>query len=260
MSGGSRSKRARLDRFISQQAGISRREVRTMLACGRIAVDGEPARAINQVINQFTRVTLDGQVLQDRTPVYLMMNKPAGVVSATRDEQHRTVVELLEDDNAADLHIAGRLDLNSTGLLLLTNDGRWSRWLSSPEQRITKRYRVTLATPLTPEYIEAFARGMYFDYEGITTRPAGLRILSDFEAEVELTEGRYHQIKRMFGRFRNRVLKLHRVAIGDVELDETLAPGQSRGMSGRELAQLGGEASKESKRPLGHCDPSDFGA
>ncbi|MBN7796955.1 pseudouridine synthase [Parahaliea mediterranea] len=240
MSGAGRSKRARLDRFISQQVGINRRDVRTLLARGRIVVDGEPARAINQVINQFTCVTLDGQVLQDKTPIYLMMNKPAGVISATRDPQHRTVVELLGENSAAELHIAGRLDLNSTGLLLLTNDGRWSRWLSSPEQRITKRYRVVVANPLTTEYIDAFAQGMYFSFEGITTRPAALRILSDFEAEVELTEGRYHQIKRMFGRFRNRVLKLHRVAIGDVELDRTLAPGQSRGLCARELALLNG--------------------
>ncbi|TXS91910.1 pseudouridine synthase [Parahaliea maris] len=238
MSETSRSKRARLDRFISQQTGIARKDVRPLVARGRIAVDGQPARAINQVIEQFTHVSLDGRILQGATPIYLMMNKPRGVVSATQDEQHRTVIELLGEEYPGDLHIAGRLDLNSTGLLLLTNDGRWSRWLSSPEQRIAKRYRVTLARPLTPEYIEAFAQGMYFSYEGITTRPAGLKILSEFEAEVELTEGRYHQIKRMFGRFRNPVLTLHRVAIGELELDETLAPGQSRALSSQELAQF----------------------
>lgn len=236
MTSASRSKRARLDRFISQQTDFSRRDVRQLLACGRIAVDGQPARAINQVINQFSCVAVDGQVLQHDTPVYLMMNKPDGVVSATRDEQHRTVIELLGDDNVQDLHVAGRLDLHSTGLLLLTNDGDWSRSLSAPEQRITKRYRVTLERPLTPEYITAFAEGMYFGYEGITTRPAALRILSDFEAEVELTEGRYHQIKRMFGRFRNPVLALHRFAIGDLELDAALAPGQSRALSTEEIS------------------------
>ncbi|GAB3290185.1 pseudouridine synthase [Parahaliea aestuarii] len=238
MTNTSRSKRARLDRFVSQQTGISRREVRLLLALQRIHVDGEPAHAINQVIEQFSRVSLDGRILQSARAVYLMLNKPAGVVSATRDERHRTVIDLLGDRDTSDLHIAGRLDASSTGLLLLTNDGRWSRWLSSPEQRIAKRYRVTLAKPLTPDYVAAFAEGMYFAYEGITTHPAALTILSEFEAEVALTEGRYHQIKRMFGRFRNPVQTLHRVAIGSLELDPDLAPGQSRALSADELARL----------------------
>lgn len=236
MSGSGRSKRARLDRLVSQHTGCHRKDVRLLVAQGRIAVDGQPARAINQVVEQFTRVSLDGRTLWGATPVYLMMNKPRGVVSATRDEQHRTVLDLLGDDNPGELHIAGRLDLNSTGLLLLTNDGRWSRWLSAPDQGIAKRYRVTLARPLTPDYVAAFARGMYFGYEDLTTRPARLKILSEFEAEVELTEGRYHQIKRMFGRFRNPVLQLHRVAIGELQLDEALAPGQYRPLSARDQA------------------------
>lgn len=222
------SKQSRLDRFISRQLGIPRRNVRAILASGRIRINGSPAQNISQVIGQFTHVSMDQQVLQANIPRYIMLNKPTGVVSATKDERHRTVIDLLGERNFENLHIAGRLDFNSTGLLLLTNDGAWSRGLASPEQGIRKQYRVTVDKPLTQNCVDAFAAGMYFDSEGITTRPARLDIISDYVAEVSLTEGRYHQIKRMFGRFENKVLTLHRFAIGTLSLDPELTPGQSR--------------------------------
>ena len=207
-----------------------------MLARGRIVVDDIVATDINQVIEQFSHVSLDGQTLQANNPVYVMLNKPAGVVSATKDEQHRTVIDLLERADRNDLHIVGRLDFNSTGLLLLSNDGRWSRQLTAPDKKVTKLYRVQLTKPLQPGYIEAFAEGMYFPFENITTRPAKLRIISPYLAEVELIEGRYHQIKRMFGRFDNKVLALHRTAIGKVILDPDLRSGQSRELTAQEVA------------------------
>jgi 16S rRNA pseudouridine516 synthase len=222
------SSRTRLDRFISSHIGVTRGAVRALLASGRIGVDGRAAREINQVVDQFSHITLDGQVLQDRAAIYLMLNKPRGVVSATRDEKHRTVIDLLDANTGSDLHIAGRLDFNSTGLLLLTNNGRWSRKLASAQNPVEKVYRVTLEHALSENYIEAFAHGMYFPYENITTRPVTLTILSDYSAELRLTEGRYHQIKRMFGRFNNKVLTLHRIAIGNVSLDPGLAAGQYR--------------------------------
>ena len=164
-----------------------------------------------------------------------MMHKPTGVVSATRDDRHKTVIDLLDRADRSELHITGRLDFNSSGLLLLTNDGRWSRQLSSPQSNISKLYRVTLERPLTTDYIQAFAAGMYFEYEGIKTQPAGLRIIDDCVAEVSLVEGRYHQIKRMFGRCGNRVLRLHRIAVGSLALDAALRAGQSRDLSAAEV-------------------------
>jgi len=234
-----KSKRTRLDRFISTQTGINRKDVKPLLARGRVMVDGTVARDIQQVIHQFTHVVMDGQVLQAHTPYYFMMNKPQGAVSATKDRQHPTVIELMKNKDRIDLHIAGRLDFNSSGLLLLTNDGRWSRNLFTPESKIPKRYRVTVEKPLTEDYIRAFAKGMYFDYEGIITRPAKLDIVSEFIAEVSLVEGRYHQIKRMFGRFRNPVLKLQRVSIGSLLLDPALEPGHYRSLSPWELKNIG---------------------
>lgn len=232
------SKRTRLDRFISVRTGVNRRDVRQMLAQGRVLVDGESATSINQPVEQFTRVELDGQVLQADRPVYVMLNKPPGVVSATTDKRHRTVVDLLNRNDRDQLHIAGRLDFNSSGLLLLSNDGRWSRELSSPQQNVPKVYRVELEHPISSEYVDAFAQGMYFPFEGITTRPAKLTVIDDFTAEVTLVEGRYHQIKRMFGRFQNPVLQLHRVAIGGLILDEKLMPGQSRELTVDEVAEV----------------------
>lgn len=232
------SKRIRLDRFISARVGINRRDVRLMLARGRVTVDGLRATAINQVIDDFSHVALDGRVLQSKSPVYVMLHKPVGVVSATRDEKHPTVVDLLDRDDRNDLHIVGRLDFNSSGLLLLTNDGRWSRQLTTPDNKVEKLYRVTLEKPVTADYITAFAEGMYFPFEDIHTRPARLKIISETVAEVGLMEGRYHQIKRMFGRFQNPVLQLHRLAIGSLYLDGQLQPGQSRDLFSEELDLL----------------------
>ena len=239
------SKRSRLDRFLSAKLGINRGDVRLMLAKKQVMVDGVAAIDIQQQVDLFTHVALVDQaggdslkVLQDNQPQYWMMNKPIGVVSATTDEQHKTVMDLLVDVNVSDLHIAGRLDLNSTGLLLLTNDGSWSRALSEPEAGVSKCYQVRLEKPLTEDYIQAFADGMYFSYEDITIRPVELKIVSDYVAELRLVEGRYHQIKRMFGRFRNPVLALHRYAIGSLLLDNALAPGEYRKLTKQEAETI----------------------
>ena len=181
---------------------------------------------------------MDGTTLQDNQPRYIMVNKPAGIVSATTDKQHKTIIDLIDLPDCDGLHIAGRLDFNSTGLLLLTNDGRWSRNLSLPESNVKKRYRVELENPVTDEYISAFAEGFYFEYEGITTQPAELTIIRERVAEISLTDGRYHQIKRMFGRFQNKVLSLHRYAIGHLQLDTELSPGQYRELSAEEITQI----------------------
>ncbi|MCY0966657.1 pseudouridine synthase [Parathalassolituus penaei] len=225
----------RLDRFLAAHLQCSRKTIRAVLAAGRVVLDGELARDPDKVVGPFTRVELDGECLQGRRPLYLMLHKPVGVVCATEDEQHRTVLDLIrahpEDLTASeldDLHIVGRLDLNTSGLVLLTNDGEWSRRLMSPEHKVAKVYEVRLANPLSPEYVTAFAEGMYFPYEDITTQPAQLEILGERQARVTLTEGKYHQIKRMFGRFRNPVVALHRHSVGEWKLNSSLQAGQWR--------------------------------
>jgi 16S rRNA pseudouridine516 synthase len=232
------SRHARLDRFLCQRLGQSRREIQHLLAAGRVQVDDVVTRDGQQRVGPFSRVQLDAELLQANQARYLMLHKPAGVVSATRDSKHPTVVDLLDQQASDDLHIAGRLDYNSTGLLLLTNDGYWSRQLSAPENTIRKHYRVTLQKALTSDYVRAFAEGMFFQFEGITTRPAQLEIIDEHTADVWLVEGRYHQIKRMFGRFDNRVLTLHRVAIGELHLDPLLPSGMARPLTTEEVRSV----------------------
>lgn len=199
-----------------------------MLAQNRVLINGIVAHDIDEIIDTFSHVTLDGEVIQENSAHYIMLNKPTGVVSATRDEKHNTVIDLLEYPFKNELHLVGRLDLNTSGLVLLTNDSRWSERLTLPAKKVTKRYIVTLQNKLNEEYVAAFANGMHFAFEDLTTKPAKLTILSDYQAQVELIEGRYHQIKRMFGRFRNPVIALHRCAIGNLQLDNNLALGLSR--------------------------------
>ncbi|MEQ8514937.1 MAG: 16S rRNA pseudouridine(516) synthase, partial [Chromatocurvus sp.] len=218
----------RLDRHLSAALAVKRGDVRRLLAQRRVEVNGNTATDISQVITRFSEVRCDGRPTQSRTARYVMLNKPRGIVSATTDRHHTTVIDLLEQPWKTQLHVVGRLDFNSTGLVLLTNDGQWSRQLSLPGSQWVKRYRVRVERALTGDHVEAFRRGLYFRYEDITTRPAQLTILNEFEAEVGLVEGRYHQIKRMFGQFDNRVLGIHRLAVGPLSLDTGLAPGQSR--------------------------------
>ncbi|PCI43827.1 MAG: 16S rRNA pseudouridine(516) synthase [Moraxellaceae bacterium] len=156
---------------------------------------------------------------EDKTAVYMMLNKPLGVVSATKDLKHPTVLDLIQHPRKNELHIVGRLDFNTTGLVLLTNDGAWSRKISLPETKLAKTYEVTLSKPLSDEYIAVFREGIYFAYEDITTQPACLEILSEHTARLSLIEGKYHQVKRMFGFFQNQVLALHRVSVGEFSLD-----------------------------------------
>lgn len=227
------SKKSRLDRFLSVKTGTPKGDIRLLLAQKRVQVDGRVATDAQQVIDQFSHIALDGEILQSNIRRYVMLNKPVGVVSATKDDQHTTALDLLSEYNngefyAPDLHIVGRLDLNSSGLLLLTNDGEWSRYLMSPENKVAKVYEVTVENPITDECIQAFNDGIYFPFEGITTKPAKLECISECVGRVTLEEGRYHQIKRMFGRFRNPVLALHRVAIGEFELKDELGSGEAR--------------------------------
>jgi 16S rRNA pseudouridine516 synthase len=240
------TKSFRIDRYISKKLTINRRDVKLMLAQGRIVINGKVVREIVTIVEEFDHVVLDGELLQDKKAVYIMMNKPIGVVSATKDDLHKTVIDILtkngliNDVNSNievdhDLHIVGRLDLNTSGLLLLTNDSRWSRKIMSPEAKIKKVYKVTLKNNVTEETIAAFAKGMYFPFENITTLPAELTTLTNNTAEVVLMEGKYHQVKRMFGRFRNPVLGLHRSSVGNLVLDESLAAGESRALRSDEV-------------------------
>ncbi|MHB1371975.1 MAG: pseudouridine synthase [Pseudomonadaceae bacterium] len=229
----------RLDRYLAGRAQLSRQDVRRQLVEGRARVNGEVIRTPDREVRLFDRIELDDALLQPgKAARYLMLHKPSGCVSATCDPTHRTVLDLIEEPDKADLHIAGRLDFNTTGLMLLTNDGQWSRRLTQPSSLQGKVYLVDTEDEIDPSCIEAFARGLYFRFENLTTQPAQLELLGPRRARLTLHEGRYHQVKRMFGHFRNRVTALHRERMGPVQLDPTLVPGRYRPLTAEEIAQI----------------------
>ncbi|RJG14221.1 pseudouridine synthase [Pseudomonas cavernicola] len=229
----------RLDRFLSNLPRLNRQDARLRLAAGHVQVDGVTVTDGRFEVRQFNRVELQGEVLQIGKPArYFMLHKPVGYVSATEHPAHPTVLDLLDEPDKHELHLGGRLDLNTTGLLLITNDGQWSRRITLPKVKLPKVYYVETEQPITSEYAEVFARGLYFQYEDLTTLPAELQILDTRAARLTLFEGRYHQVKRMFGHFQNKVVRLHRESMGPLRLDQSLAPGAYRALLGAELALL----------------------
>ncbi|HSH12612.1 MAG TPA: 16S rRNA pseudouridine(516) synthase [Desulfurivibrionaceae bacterium] len=188
-------------------------------------------------------MTQTGRIVQRGTAAhYLMMNKPAGILSATTDPSHTTVIDILDTPDSGALHIAGRLDRASTGLLILTNNGVWSRHLTDPHRKKPKVYRVGTARPITPETVLRFADGIWFEYEQLRTSPAELELLGPSLAQVTIYEGRYHQIKRMFQAVGNRVTSLHREQMGPITLDIDLAPGGYRPLTHPEIRAVTDEA------------------
>ena len=229
----------RVDRFLSNLPCFNRQQVRLLLVEKRVRIDGEITRDPHAEVREFSRVEVDDHVLQAGKPVrHFMLHKPAGCVSATRDPQHPTVLDLIHEPDKDDLHIAGRLDFNTTGLMLITNDGSWSRRLTQPQTKLPKVYYVETEQTIGPEYALKFSEGLYFAFEDLTTQPAGLELLGPKSARLSIVEGRYHQVKRMFGHFDNKVLRLHRERMGPLVLDEALKPGEYRPLSDKEIEMI----------------------
>jgi 16S rRNA pseudouridine516 synthase len=229
----------RLDRFLANLPHCSHRQARLLLASGRALVNGKTVCDGTHDVRVFDRIELDGEILQAGKPArFFMLNKPAGCISATSDPQYPTVLDLLHEQDKEELHIAGRLDFNTTGLLIITNDGLWSRRLTQPESLLGKSYRVETEDPIDPACVDRFAQGIFFRFENLTTLPAELELLGSHQARLTLHEGRYHQVKRMFGNFNNKVTALHRERMGPLLLDPALAPGQYRSLTPAEIGQI----------------------
>lgn len=230
----------RLDKALVHAGQGSRSEMRGAVRAGRVTADGmvvtDPARAVFP--EQGQTICLDGTDIGWKPFYTLMMHKPAGVVSSTSEPGLVTVVDLLPPVwKRRGLFPVGRLDRDTTGLLLLTTDGALSHSLMSPERDVGKRYFVTVETPLRAEMADAFARGVTLG-DGTVCRPAGLEIVSPTEAVVTLREGKYHQVKRMMAACGCPVIALHRQSVGALPLDPELVPGGFRELSEAELASL----------------------
>ncbi len=230
----------RLDKFLSQQLGVSRALVLRELRNKRVTVDGEIVKTGAMKISPEQRVEFDGNVLDQITgPRYFMLNKPQGYVCSTDDPDHPTVLYFLEEPVAYKLHAAGRLDIDTTGLVLMTDDGQWSHRITSPRHHCEKTYLVTLEYPLADDTAAQFEAGVQLHNEDSLTKPAQLEKIEDCLVRLTLSEGRYHQVKRMFAAVGNRVIALHRERIGEIVMDEDLEPGQYRPLTEQEVASVG---------------------
>ncbi|WP_312640564.1 pseudouridine synthase [Hydrogenoanaerobacterium sp.] len=232
----------RLDKLLAAQSTFSRKDVKAMVRKGLVSVNGLVVKSADLKIDmEKDKVSLCGEPVSISKYSYIMMNKPAGVVSATRDNRERTVIDLVPQELLRDgLFPAGRLDKDTVGFLLITNDGDFAHRILSPKNHVPKTYIAQLDQPIDEEIMVKFEEGFALDLN-TDCKPARLKILETGKrelVEVILIEGMYHQIKRMFEHFGRKVVHLQRIRMGALYLDESLAPGECRELTQDELKQI----------------------
>ncbi|MEZ7624774.1 pseudouridine synthase [Streptococcus sp. 27098_8_22] len=234
----------RLDKYLVACAIGSRTEVKNFLKSGRVTVNGKKEKSAKLQINEDTEeICFDGQKLTYEEFVYYMMNKPQGVISATEDPQHKTVLDLLDDlSRSKEVFPVGRLDIDTHGLLLLTNDGQLAHALLSPKRHVDKTYLAQVNGIMTQEDVETFAQGI--PLKDFTCQPAKLELVSvdseknQSQIRVTIAEGKFHQVKRMVAYCGKEVVNLKRLTMGTLTLDENLKRGEWRRLTKEELEGL----------------------
>ncbi len=232
----------RLDKFLASAGYGSRKEIKGIVRDGKVAVNGQTVKDSSVHVSPVDdTVTVDGLQVLSREFVYLMLNKPAGCVSATTDTREQTVLDFVpENYRHFELFPVGRLDKDTEGLLLLTNDGKMAHGLLAPKKHVPKTYFVKVNGPVTEVHAAKMAQGVVLD-DGYLTRPAALRVLEsgdNGEAELTIYEGKFHQVKRMFKSLGMEVLYLKRIAMGGLSLDISLQPGEVRELTPEEMGLL----------------------
>jgi len=228
----------RLDKTISNATDLSRTEVKRLIKAGQVSVDDQIASNSAQKITAEQMVAIDGSPIKRASKRYFMMNKPAGVVSASKDRHNPTALELIYEHRSEQLQIAGRLDIDTTGLLLITNDGQWNHRITSPKTNCKKRYLVELQDPVGADYQKRLEAGIALEGEKRRCLPATMEIIDDHHIYLSISEGKYHQVKRMMTTLGNEVVNLHRLQIGEIQLDPQLEPGDYRPLSDAEVASI----------------------
>ncbi|PHM63673.1 16S rRNA pseudouridine(516) synthase RsuA [Xenorhabdus ishibashii] len=229
----------RLDKFLSQQLGISRNDVGRELRAGLVTVDDEIIKTGAYKLKADQQIAYDGTILQQLSgPRYFMLNKPQGYVCSTDDPSNPTILYFIDEPVAYKLHSAGRLDIDTTGLVLLTDDGQWSHRITSPKHHCEKTYLVTLEYPVSEDTKQKFLAGVQLNGEKALTKPAQLEVIEPQLVRLTISEGRYHQVKRMFAAVGNHVVALHREQIGEIYLDPALEPGEYRALTDNEINSI----------------------
>lgn len=237
----------RLDKFLADMGLGTRSEVKKEIHKGQVRVNGIPERSPEYKLDiQKDLVEVNGRQISYAQQEYYMLNKPTGVVSATEDKKDMTVLDLIQEKQRKDLFPVGRLDKDTEGLLLITNDGLLAHQLLSPKKHVKKTYFVRVENPVSPEDIKILEEGVDIGEEK-RTLPAEISCLSPEKNSLCLTikEGKFHQIKRMFQAVDNKVLYLKRLSMGSLTLDETLAPGEYRPLTKEEIERLKDHAGKQ---------------
>ena len=223
----------RLDKIISTRTGISRKAAKSAISTGKVIVSGNVIRSSDYKVGENEEIILDGKKISGNAHVYIVLNKPKGYVSATEDPQQKTVIELVPPELFRNgIFPAGRLDKDTTGLMIITDDGDFAHRILAPKKHVPKKYAVTLDLPVTEEMKIGFENGIEHS-DGIC-KSAKLFKTGEYTCEVTHSEGRYHQIKRMFGCFGAKVTELHRLSMGGFSLPENLLPGECRELSEKE--------------------------
>ena len=226
----------RLDKFIAENAGLTRSQAGKALRAGQVSVNGETEKNTARKISEQDQICFDGQPLAWTQPgQYFMLYKPQQCVCSHDDGDYPTVFQFFDYPLSSKLHCAGRLDADTTGLVLLTDDGQWSHRITSPKHHCEKTYLVTLADPVEDFYAKQLAEGILLRGEKTPTKPAVLEVLDDYNVNLTISEGRYHQVKRMFAALGNKVVALHRWRVGHVILDDNLAEGELRALTEEEI-------------------------
>lgn len=216
-----------LSQFIAKSSGLGKRHAKKLIEAGDVRLNGEIVIDGNLPLEKFDLLSANGEILQARTARNLLLHKPIGILSATTDKIHRTVVDLIHEPWANELHLAGRLDRATSGLVILTNDSRFSESLTSPDKHVPKTYLVQTDQAIPETVLQQFRDGMSFEKENTRSAPAEVELLSETSCRLTIYEGLHHQIKRMFLRFGIRVTQLHRESIGPYHLGN-LQPGEWR--------------------------------
>lgn len=229
----------RIDKLLADAGKGTRSEIRALLKRGQVCVDGETVKSADFKLDpQKSGVTLSGVPVEYKKHRYIMMNKPAGYVSATEDNFDKTVIELLdEDDRKRALYPAGRLDKDTEGLLILTDDGDFCHRIISPKEKVEKIYYAKISAPLTEKDVAAFRSGIRLR-DGYLCKSASLELLEDNAVLVTLTEGKYHQVRRMLASRGVQVEYLKRIKIGGLKLDESISPGGYRDLTMGEIDSI----------------------
>ena len=228
----------RLDKYISNATDLSRTEVKKLIRAGQVSINDEIASNGAQKITSEQRVAIEGSPIKLAGKRYFMLNKPAGVVSASKDQLNPTALELIYEHRNEQLQIAGRLDIDTTGLLLITDDGQWNHRLTSPRSDCKKIYALELRNPVGADYAKRLSAGIALEGEKRRCLPATMQIIDDYHIHLSISEGKYHQVKRMMAALGNEVLSLHRFQVGDIVLDQELAPGDYRPLTDAEVASI----------------------